>query len=194
VEHLTTEELAAYLSAALHGEELSRVESHLTQCDDCRSEVIEGRRAIDAASSIRRPASRPSRLLLAGLAAAAVVLFAIWPTHERTLSPADRIVRGAGALPKASSIGIVAPDDGGRLDPLKSIFIWHRDGDASTYRLTLTDESGGIVWTTNTADTGVALPPSVVLERGRRFFWYVDALRADGRSMTSGVHDFTVSR
>ena len=35
-----------------------------------------------------------------------------------------------------------------------------------------------------------ALPPSVALMRSARYYWYVDALLADGRALSTGVHEF----
>jgi len=69
--------------------------------------------------------------------------------------------------------------------------LWSAVAGEPTYRLTLTDASGQPVWTTTTTDTSITLPPNVILQQRKRYFWYVDALRADGRAASTGVRRFT---
>jgi hypothetical protein len=71
-------------------------------------------------------------------------------------------------------------------------FAWHAGDAGSRFKLTLVDEQGATLWSVDTGDTVVTPPHDVFLAPGRTYFWYVDALGADGRSMTSGAHRFTV--
>jgi len=60
----------------------------------------------------------------------------------------------------------------------------------SRYLIRVTDERGAAVWSTETGDTSVILPAEIALLSGRQYYWYVDALGADGRSLTTGTHRF----
>jgi hypothetical protein len=73
-------------------------------------------------------------------------------------------------------------------------FVWHSAGPNVQYRLTVTKQQGDIVWSFGTADTAAVLPASVRVQRGHRYFWYVDAVLPDGRTATSRVQRFNVAR
>ena len=89
-----------------------------------------------------------------------------------------------------AGITVVAPPDQAVIDST-IIFRWRSGGVDATYRLTVQDRSGGVVWDTTVADTAVALPRQLVLEKGQ-YFWSVDAQLADGGSAKAGAHQFTV--
>ncbi|HEX6574871.1 MAG TPA: zf-HC2 domain-containing protein [Gemmatimonadaceae bacterium] len=190
VEHLSSEELSAYLTNSLNAAERENVERHLTVCAECRSELIEGQRAIASAP----PAKKVSRswFALAGLAAAAAVLIMVWPKGEIGRSP-QHIERISPPSTIAPSVSIVSPASDAVLDASTRTFTWKRD-DGSSYRVTITDQAGRPVWSQATQDTTVALPDSIRLAADSRYFWYVDALRPDGRSVTSGINSFHTSR
>jgi hypothetical protein len=86
----------------------------------------------------------------------------------------------------------VAPAPGAALGPERIEFVWEAVESNATYRFTLTDEGGDPLWTAETTETAVTLPGEVSLEPGGRFFWFVDALLADGGSATTGIQNFTV--
>lgn len=73
------------------------------------------------------------------------------------------------------------------------VFRWLSQPDRPLYRLSVTDASGREVWSTETRDTTIALPAEVSLDRGRTYFWTVDALGADGRSLTSRTKRFSTT-
>ena len=56
----------------------------------------------------------------------------------------------------------------------------------------IVDATGGIVWSRSTVDTSVTLPADLRLLRGTEYFWSVDALLADGHSMTTRAHHFSI--
>ena len=91
------------------------------------------------------------------------------------------------------TFGSIGPTDGARVGPDGVLFLWHSAGDAAHYRITLTDEQGDVAWALRTSDTAVALPSEVRLERGRTFYWYVDALLDGARSATTGVRGFVAA-
>jgi hypothetical protein len=189
VQHLSPEELGAYLSNSLSDADRAPIERHLVACDECRSELIEGQRAIASASSAK-PARR-SGIYAIGLAAAAVIAFAFWPradvtrdqaTIERNTNPSD-----------AATVTIVSPGPSAEIANDSAAFVW-RHNDGSSYKVTVTDAAGHPLWSETTADTTAVLPSSISLSRGQQFFWYVDALKSDGSSVTSGVNSFRTAR
>ena len=192
VDHLTSGQLGAFLANALTEEERDAVERHLVACAECRSDLVQAQRAVITAPSARRT-SRRHWITLGALAAAAVLVVAVWPRNNVTRSPVP-IERDAPVTPvTAEVVTIVSPSANGEIDEATSTFTWNRD-DGSSYRITVTDEGGRPLWTETTNDTSVVLPATAQLPRGARFFWYVDALRPDGRSVTSGINAFRTPR
>ena len=191
--HLPSEEVAAYLDRTLPHAERLRMEAHLAECELCRSEVVAVSRLL------RGEPPRQRRWIAMGVtaaASAAVLVLTVVPRGPRRAPPINDPVSGAvrGTQPEGTpAILAVTPVEGSTVDPGRVAFIWRRDDPGATYQLTLTDESGAVRWSGRTSDTTIALPSDVPLERGRGYFWYVDALRADGRSATTGVRRFTTA-
>ena len=179
--HLESGEVASYLDRTLAPDEQARVESHLADCADCRRELIE-------VSRLRHARFR-SRwwVIVPALAAAAAALLFVIRSPDR---PATEPVLRDGGEP-ALTVGLVAPGDSAVI-PLSPTFTWRSAATRASYRLTLSDERGDVVWRTTSPDTSEHPPNNVSLRTGRTYFWYVDALFPDGRSVTSGVRRFTV--
>jgi hypothetical protein len=180
-EHLEPQAVAAYAAGRLNDSERERIERHLAQCPECVSEVV-------AIHRMTRPARWPARLLVGGLAAAAALAIWIGGPGRAPPAPADDI-RGPEA-PSVLQLDAVRPADGSTLGD--SGFAWHAIENAVTYRLTITDEAGDEMWSQTTSDTSLLLPAGARLAPGRTYFWYVDALRSDGASATSGVRRFQI--
>jgi len=188
--HLDADTVAAYADGRLAPPECDRIAAHLAGCAACRDEVVSVRRLLAS----YRPQGQRLRVPLP-LAAAAVLVAAIG------LSMAPRLIREPSPAPlrrpadgAVSGVAVVTPAGGSvvaRSGPTE--FVWRAGGSAGgTFRLTLMDESGITVWSIETGDTAASLPPGISLNVGASYFWYVDALAADGRSMTSGAQRFTV--
>lgn len=187
VRHFEADTVAAYAERRLPPWERARFEEHMATCAPCREEVIAVRRILDAR---RRPALRAPGLLAA---AASVVLLVsaplIWygTAHHTGLEPAlRRSFPGPGP-----TVETRLPAMDGELPagaPLR--FVWSNAGEGSTFRLTLLDQAGNLVWTIDTGDTAAAAPENLPLVAGETYFWYVDALSPDGRSSTSGPRSF----
>jgi hypothetical protein len=62
---------------------------------------------------------------------------------------------------------------------------------AERYRLVLSNEEGTPLWSTDTKDTVMTLPDSVILSSGASYFWQVDAVQA-GVTATTRLQRFTV--
>jgi len=189
--HLSAGDIAAYVDGDLTSSESDRVEAHLAACDECRAEVVAVQRLVRTRPRVGR------RLLLVpiGLAAAAAIVFALLARFPESSSTGRDVLRSdsvpSDAAPGAR-IDIIAPRDGDTVSVTRAKFAWRALARDATYRFTLADQSGRAVWTTTVSDTLVLLPAEVMLQPGTSYFWYVDALRADGRSASSGVHRIVV--
>ncbi len=183
--HLESGEVAAYLDRALPRTERERVEAHLADCTECRREVIEVSRLRHTSASQRR------WLLFAPGAAAAAILIAVLVRPADTPGPGP-VLRDGGEEP-GLTVSLVAPTDSAIVEGRAVAFTWRSAGSGVSYRVTVTDARGDVVWSGAALDTTARLP-GPRLRAGRPYFWYVDVLLPDGRSVTSNVRHFTVSR
>jgi hypothetical protein len=183
--HLTATEIASFIDGTLFGDDRQRAERHLAACARCREELAACARIASGA-----PASRPSRASSwrwVGLAAAAG-LVGIVLTAPRWRAP--RSISEERAPVSASAIAVVSPTRGAlRRSDLR--FVWRSTGSVS-YRVLVTDASGGLVWRTDVSDTSVVIPADT-LKTGVSYFWRVEALLSDGREVESTLHSFTVA-
>jgi tetratricopeptide (TPR) repeat protein len=88
--HLEAETVAAYIDRGLSAADTVAVDSHLAECPECRSEVVQ----LDALLRARRGVRRPVLLAVGLTAAAAVLVFAILPGSR----PSDSRSRSLGDL------------------------------------------------------------------------------------------------
>jgi len=189
-QHLTAEDVAAYLDRRMTTAQRTGAEAHLADCRQCREEVAAVKRLL-----VARPIGRPMMLIPIGLAAAAALAFVLLNTNRVDPGASTERLRTAPGvtLPAdaSSQIATRSPADGDTIGTVATAMLWSAVAGEPTYRLTLTDASGQPVWTTTTTDTSVTLPQNVVLQSRKTYFWYVDALRADGRAASTGVRRFT---
>ena len=186
--HLQPHELAAFLDRGATTPATRHARAHLADCAECRGEAIEAGRLVRAGSPLRRGH-------LAGLALAAAVLLAVW-FGVRTPEPA-MVLRSAP--PEAGPIDAAAPAPvapvGDTPRPTgQLLFSWRSSAGTVEYRITLLDAGGSVLWTQVTTDTSIALPLAISLAPEDSYFWYVDALRSDGTSATSGAQEFGLTR
>jgi len=185
-EHRSPEEIAAYLCDELSTADRERFQAHLAVCRACRWEVTSAQRLTRG-----RPRETGRNVALA----AAVVLVAVLLTRGMGVggvaSDGEAQRRSTEQTGSAQRIDIVFPGDGGTVASAPVVFTWRGRPGSFMYRLTLSTDDGRTLWTGDTRDSTLALPSSVVLDRGREYLWYVDALGPDARSSTSGVHRFS---
>jgi len=171
-------EVAAYLDRRLPEDERSRLEGHLAGCRACREELIE-------LELLRHRLRRPGRLAVAAAmatAAAAAVVFVVWPGIGARDKEAIRGTQIGNALVAYGPIGETS---------LESIrFVWGAAPHATTYRLTVSNSGGIILWSGSAADTAAVLPDSVILRRGDSYAWMADALLEDGTTRSTGLREF----
>ena len=186
--HLTDIEIAAMADGTRSNRTVPQLQAHLAQCDECRGLLVDVTRLADLASEAPRE-TRGFSLRMAGLAAAAVFAISLPLLYPAMSVPTREVASERTGAVERQSIRTLMP--GGVVnDSHRLRFAWSGEQDAS-YRLTLTDATGGPVWLTTTTETSTILPDSIHLDVGARYYWYVDALHLDGSSVTSGRREFT---
>jgi hypothetical protein len=190
--HLTPGQISAYLAGTIDGPDRQEMERHMTACDSCRREMVA------ASELIPRAGSRKWVAVLAPVAAAAAIAaLLLVPSHGpggTSSTPVPGTVlrsEGSEAIP---GIEVVEPSPGATVATQGTQFRWKSAGEDPLYRVTLTDDGGDVVWTATASDTVLGLPTEIILEGGRSYFWFVDALLPGARSATSGIQRFTVQR
>lgn len=188
--HLTDERLAAFLDGRLTPDERDQSLAHFATCAPCRHEMTAARRLLAVARSRRRGWYLPAVSLVAAAFAFAVVPRlmsrneSVQPVVRASMPPADR------AQPDVSpQVQIVAPRELAVVAD-SVVFRWLAVDTDATYRLTVQDSAGAVVWETTVGDTSVTLPRGVRLAGGQSYFWSVDAQLADGRTAKAAVHRF----
>ena len=181
--HLTDDESAAYLDRGLSPSERDRIESHLALCPECRAQLVGARRVL---TRVRRPKrSMVIASAVAALAATLIVLIRPAVNPAEQVAPA-RVVRGSVNGTELLAYG---PTGETFRHPLR--FVWSAAPGVATYRLSLSRGNGAPIWTQGSIDTAVALPDSVILQPGQRYFWVVDALLSDGGTRSTGLREFS---
>jgi hypothetical protein len=184
--HLSYDQIAAYLDGVMPAEGRRQVEAHISSCDECRSEVIASREAVSTAPS---PGAHRSRRwpILATLAVASIAVVAglaierndaARPVVRETIQPHREVI-------------VISPADGTKMGGEHRL-LWHSVAAGASYRITLGDSQAQPIYSATVQDTTLVIPASVVMAQGSKFVWYVDAMRADGVTATSGLRSFTV--
>jgi len=185
-DHLTTELIAAYADGALDVQERMAADKHLARCAECRRELASVADLVATAPPARRSHIWP--VAAAGLAAAALA-FVLVPRPSVPSRTTER-----AAEPNASAIEIVSPAANGLAVPAVGAEIVWRRVPGARYSVTVVDTTGATQWTAETTDTSAAVPDSVRLAPGGRYYLYVDALRSDGWSLRSDRREFRTAR
>ena len=192
-DHLDTSEVAAYVDQVVSDTERERIETHLATCDACTGEVAFIVKTLDSPVQTERSGRR--RWMLAAGVAAAVLAGSLLIGMPGVRGGQDRVLRESPAADAEGTapIQVIAPAEAGDIDIGRIEFAWRAVEPGTAYNLTVTDEGGDVVWTGSTRDTAVLLTSQVVLQPGATYFWYVDAVLPDGRTLSSGVRSFTAA-
>lgn len=188
--HLSATDVAAYLSGRAGADSRVRIQAHLAECADCREEAIGASRILGAEHRSRST----RRVLLASVGLAAVLALVI-VTRTAPVHSVESATRGtAGGASAESKVSVVGPLGGFAQAGGIPTFVWRSIPGAMEYRFTLTDVDGKVLWTRATPDTLLTPPLDVPLGTERAYYWFVDALLADGNSVTSGAKEFHIGR
>ena len=93
----------------------------------------------------------------------------------------------------APAVTTVSPPEGATIEASPT-FTWRPVAGASAYRISITRADGDSVWAASVSDTAVRAPEGTLTQGSGTYFWYVDALLADGRSVAGTAHEFHLSR
>ena len=181
--HLEAGEVTRYLARTLSPAERGSVEQHLADCADCTAELVAVNRLHQTG---RAPLRRVAVVAAAAAAVAGIVILGPSLVPSR---PADiPQIRGAEAQP---AVSIVLPADGAVLNAAAD-FTWRSVPGATAYRVSVTRASGDSVWATTTSDTSVRASAHVSQAGSGLYYWYVDVLLEDARSVAGPVHEFRI--
>jgi hypothetical protein len=202
-DHPSESVLAAFLDGELDVRERAQVEAHLERCHGCRRALADTVGVLDEAQGdssaapvpIFRRRRRRTAVLAIGMALAASIA-GIVVLRRAPASAVDVESRTRDAAPstldeRIPPLTVVAPLNGTERVSDQPTFTW-RSARADRYSFRLLSEDGTAVWSSETVDTTMMLPARVKLERGRSYFWRVDALAA-GIVASAPVQRFTVS-
>jgi anti-sigma factor RsiW len=182
-DHLQIDEVAGYLAGTLPPPMRERVARHLADCEECTAEIV-------AVHRLRRPVRTPARWVAAAAAAAAIAgLVLLGPQLMRRPASGEPLVRGTEPSVMAAA---VRPADGAELH-LADAFAWPGISGAAEYRVLVSRLDGDSVWAATTRDTTLRVAPDLIRAGPGRYYWYVDALLEDGRSVTGPVHEFQLN-
>lgn len=176
-EHLDPEVVAAFAEGTLPEDEADAVRRHLAECPECRREIQEVARILAAVPT------RPRRPVPTWAAAAAVAILALGIPLLRWGGGGTG---GNGLRAPVTEFETLGPGQVRAGDPGGIRFTWSAGPAGSTFRITLLDEQGDRIWSSETGDTTVLLPAEVPVMPGGSYYWYVDALAPDGRTLTAG--------
>lgn len=152
---------------------------HVMGCSACRREYD----LMQVAAG--RGADRRRRLVPLAAAATVVLLFG-----STIAFVALRANREAGALRRSgSTVELVSPRGAEGNRPVN--FIWRSQAGGAVYTLEVFTPAGDVIYTTETRDTAVALPPDLTLTTGETYHWWVSVHTPDGRDVRSLPVSFT---
>lgn len=181
-QHMTELEIASYLDRGLSNSSRDRIEDHLAECTECRTNVSEAQKLI---ATIGRPRHLTKIALWGALAAVAALVIVPQVTQRQTGGRVSRDV-----LP--TTIAAYSPIESAEPGIIR--FVWGSVPGAASYRVTLSTTDGTMLWSRNLSDTVSVLPPDVTLEPGVDYVWYADAALSDGSSVTTGLKEFRAAQ
>ncbi len=179
--HLEEGEVTRYLARTLAPADRESVEHHLADCAECTAELVAVSRLHQSG---RVPVRRIAAVAAAAAAVAGIVLLGpgLVPRHPEGAPP----IRGAESQP---TVSVILPADGAVLTGAPD-FTWHAVPGATAYRVSVSRASGDSVWATTTSDTSVRASAQVSRAGSGLYYWYVDVLLEDARSIPGPVHEF----
>jgi anti-sigma factor RsiW len=182
-QHLESWEVSGYLSGCLPAEGRARVERHLVECEACDTEMV-------AVARLARPVRSRVRWLALGTAAAAAVagVLLVGPVLVRRSGPTQVPERGVEA---PLSVRVVLPAERAELRGAPE-FVWRNVSGATAYRISVTRADGDSVWALTTRDTTAAVPAGATPAGTGPYYWVVDALLGDGRSVAGTMREFRI--
>lgn len=183
-DHLTLSDIAAYVDGVASPLERRRIEEHAADCPECGEEILAAAHAVRPKRGLRRAGM--SIALAAGLAT--LLFLRPGSTDLRQTPPA---FRDGGQAPVR--VQVLSPADRATVGSGETRFVWRPAAAEASYTFQITNEIGDVLWEGQTPDTTLDLARHLLLRRGQRYFWRVDALLPDGTEAGSGAHELRIS-
>lgn len=203
-------DVAAFFEGALEPARAEELRRHLASCSACLALVgFLGRladgppppdvpaellsRVRDPARGASAPAPRRRAALAALTAAAAAVLLVVVVGDRREPGPPAEVRSG---IELVEAPRILAPEDGALIAP-RSLgdldFRWAEVPGAIFYEIRLTTADGRLLWQDRTESPRLRLPATARLSPGGRYFVWVRAHLAEGKTLSSEIVGFQVA-
>jgi hypothetical protein len=218
-ECLTSDALNVFLAGQFSTGQREGIELHLSRCRACRQRLVNlyedsKAEAVSVyaprwlkASVLRIPKNRrvtiPMLILgfrrhvaaavAAVLVTAGVMSYLLLSESQRghQLPPVDVLRQETEVSPAPQ---LLAPGSDAVIASDQIEFRWSHVPDASSYIFILLDEKGDIVFQTSTTEEHLTLNVSPVrFERGKPYFWYVEARLPDGTTVDSEIRKFVLN-
>lgn len=184
--------IAAVVDGALDPAARSGATRHLASCARCRRAVASVLRGLDDPAVAREIAAldhgrvrRLARFALPAVAAAAVLLFLVWPRAADDGSWRHRAPTITSAVAPVPLAPVAAVADA-------RVLRWSAVPGADRYHVTLFDAGGRVRYETQRTDTAATLPDSVTLVPGQSYLWSVEARIGWDRWSSSPLTEFSV--
>jgi len=208
---LTPEQLAAFHDGVLQNDERVEAEAHLAACDRCLSQLSAISRAsalrstgsdapdslIARAEALFTPAAPRPRRWAVPLAAAALLVLALSlvidladdanTEPDLTVTPQTRYADRELLQPR-----LLAPAEGGLVQPSKQVFQWTEVPGTLFYDVRLVSLDGDLLLQERVEGTRWLIPGSLQLEPGQEYFVRVDAYLSDAKYLSSEHRVFRV--
>jgi hypothetical protein len=194
VPHPTAGEMADFADGVSTDRDRARVEEHLAECPACREDlriVVEAMRPSEGTSR-RRWLTGAVATMAATAAAVVLLLFAPAMLDDSR----DVVRRGPGDSldvgGSAASFTVVSPATGATVAAGSPRFVWRSAGPDAQYRFHLATAAGDPIAAVTTPDTVVTSLDEARLVPGTEYYWWVDALRADGSNLETSLQRIVV--
>jgi hypothetical protein len=175
-------EIAAYVDGVASADVRSRIDTHLTECLDCRDEIVDASRI---AATMSRTKRARTTIWIPAAVAAALVFILVRPNFVRDpgMEHREAPVTTTG-LPRAlAPVGI--------MDSLPRL-LWTSVPNADRYQVRVFSADGSVLWEQATTDTVASLPSTIDIQAGRTYYWKVEAHTGFDRRAASKLIEFSV--
>lgn len=179
--HLHADLIARAAAGSLTGAERSAAFAHADACESCRGDLT-------YVIGFERRRRRRRVAAVTGVVLSLAVIVTIIPPTDVTSLWSTGVRSGEEGVPVVASY---LPSNGGEVVGDSVQFVWQDMGPDTHYRLYLSTATGAPVLDRAVRDTSLYVAVTSPVEAGD-YFWFVDALLADGGAAKSSVWRFTI--
>ena len=192
---LTEDVLVSFADGRLGDAERFAATQHVSTCRHCQHELGSLVRALKdpdverAARSGGRMRLRLAGMLVPLAAAAALIIVFVVPERQRSRVP-EKVHRAPVLASGPAPVGVSPVGPVSRVVELQ----WSIVPNAETYRVTLFDADGRVLYETQANGTSTFLPDSLKFAPAQRYLWQVQARIGFNRWVASDLVEFRIVR